>query len=143
MRSSQQNLGSMKNSPGAKNGSKRTGNTKQDPNFDLPSLRDRTATVFSASFPSSISTFNHVDFSSCVHFLLLGVKVFVESEKKKLVNRKTRMFDLLQVTTTRRLICHYINFKMLSKITLLSANITSVSHLSSIIGLDVSALAAS
>lgn len=89
-------LGSMEVSRWAKDGSKRISKTKQDPNFDLPSLRDRTATVFSTTFSSSISTVDHADFTSSFHFLLFEVKVLWKVEKKKKwAHWKTRMFDLL------------------------------------------------
>lgn len=68
MRNMRLNLGSVEVSRGAKDGSKRISKTKQDPNFDLSSLWDRTAIVFSATSPSSISTVDRVDFSSSFHF---------------------------------------------------------------------------
>lgn len=128
MRSRRLNLGSMDVSCGAKDWSKRISKTKQDPNFDLPSLRNRTAILFSTTSPSSIST---VDFSSPFHFLLLGVnQKGQKSCGERVENWKTRKFDLFKLNYnhkgTRR---SYIIFKMLSNITSLLANITSSTQL--------------
>ena len=71
MRSS--SLGSKEVFRGAKDRSKSISKAKQDPNFDLPSLWNRTATLFSGISPSSISAVDHADFSSSFHFLLIEV----------------------------------------------------------------------
>lgn len=125
MKSSRLGLGSMEVSRGAKDGSKGISKAKQDPNFDLPSLRDRTANVFSTTFSCSISTIDHVNFSSSFHFLRLGVKVFWNVEKKKKwVHWKCYKLQPQEDS----LVLSYIYFKVLSKTTLLLANITSLTQ---------------
>lgn len=111
MRSSRLSLGSMEVSCGDKDGSKRISKTKQNPNFDLSSLGDRTATVFSATFPSPISTIDYVDFSSSFHFLLLVVKVLFERIEEE--TEKQECFCFVTSENHKATLWSYINFKVL------------------------------